>query len=110
MNKPYIKQTDSLGRVQNPITKENPYQSRVFLGMQKDEQTNTHYPVFHPNRKERRSKPPRFKARYGTQFIQSLHEYRLKETGKLLKYEDVINYTRDELTIRVKQIVHTRKK
>jgi len=109
MNKPYIKQIDSLGRVQNPITKENPYQSRVFLGMERDREGNE-YPVFYPNRQERNQKKPRFKAKYGKQFIQTLTEYRLIETGKCVKLEDVINYTSDEITSKKKQIVHTRKK
>lgn len=87
MNKPYIKQIDSLGRVQNPITKENPYLT-VF-----------------PNRKTRRSKPPRFKARYGKQFIQTVYTFK-DSSDNVIKQNDVINHL--NVKVSKKQIVHTK--
>lgn len=89
MNTPYIKQTDSLGTCQNPITKENPYLT-VF-----------------PNRKMRRNKPPRFKARYGKQFIQTVYTF-TDSSGNVIKQDDVINHL--NLTVTKKQVVHTRNK
>ena len=113
MNKPYIKQTDSLGRVQNPITKESPYQSRVFLGMERDIRERNEYPVFYPNRQERNQKKPRLKARYGKQFIQTVITATLN--GKVIPQSEIVYSLIDKskaekIVFTTKQIVQTRKK
>jgi len=106
MNKPYIKQLDSLGICQNPIEKH--YSSRTFLGMEKDEKSGEFYPVYYPNRRERRAKKPRLKARYGTQFVQQIVTATLN--GVRIPLNEVINYVleNEKIVFTTKQVVHTR--
>jgi len=54
MNKPYVKKYDEKGLLINPI-KNGFYESRVFIGMGKNE-FNAEVPMFYPNRRMRRQK------------------------------------------------------
>jgi hypothetical protein len=71
MNQPYVKQYSEDGVLLNPITKEQPYLSKLFLGYQKINKDGVEIddfsqPVFQPNRRERHFKQKPFNNRKRT--------------------------------------------
>jgi hypothetical protein len=61
MNQPYVKQYSENGVLLNPITKEQPYLSKLFLGYEKINKDGVEIddlskPIFQPNRHQRHIK------------------------------------------------------